>query len=69
MMEAKRLQELRAELSGKEGLAAGCVRAALHEMAGGNLQFGRGLIEAIADLPDTDAGLNAIAKELEEAAR
>ena len=67
-MDAARLEELRKKLAGVEGLAASCVRAAVGEMAGGKKEFGRGLVDAIVDLPDTDPGLNAIAKELQDAA-
>lgn len=67
-VDAARLAEMKNKLAGMEGLAASCVRAALLEISGGNVQFGRGLVEAIADLPDTSPDLNSMAKELEDAA-
>lgn len=67
-MDAARLDEIKKKLSGQEGLAASCVRAAAQEMAGGNMEFGRGLVDSISDLPDTNPELNALAKELEAAA-
>ena len=66
MIDPARLEEFRKKVRGVEGLAASVVRAAIEEIAGGNIEFGRGLQEAIADLEDADASLKAMAKELEE---
>lgn len=67
-MDEAKIEEMRNKLHDREGLSFALVRAALGEVAKGNIAFVKGLSDSIADIPDATAELKTIAAELESLA-